>query len=450
MRLGIAARTLLLKQKQARLWNLREISLAAREVGWLGREVPGWIKALCPAVVDMDLSRNLFSRWCEVAYVCVELPALEMLRLNHNHFWWWLGGRAVNFPPYFDPCASIPTGSFTNIKVLALNNTGIPWSEIETVVAPNFPNLQELHLGFNAMESFGPLQPSSTSLFSNLLLLNLESNLLSSWSDISTIASRLPSLTNLHLPNNKLFSIPASVTPLPTLKTLNVSQNAISDWLSLHAFNTHLPNLKELRFKGNPITATIEKNQARLDLLFEITARVGSITSVNGSPISPKDRRDAELWYLGKCAMEKLNSSIPFDATHPRYPALVLVHGESAAAPASAVSTALKDRLLELTLVSVMARNVPVCKKVTKKVPMTMTVRALKSLMARLVVPKGFGGECVFVEALVKGDDGWRNEDGMVRGDGGWLRPIVMGDELRDLGFYDLRSGDGVRMVLVD
>ncbi|KAJ3211916.1 hypothetical protein HDU67_004188 [Dinochytrium kinnereticum] len=442
-------------RRQSKVWRLREISLAGMEVGWIGSEVPGLLGMICPSVVDLDLSRNLFSRWAEVAMVCCELPALESLRLNQTRLWWWCEeNEGVAFPPSFDPRAVIKGGAFDGVKALALNHTRIPWAEVEGVVARHFPALEELHLGFNGMTNLtSSTDHLETALFPNLKLLNLESNLLTSWDDVASIAKRLPSLKNLHLPNNQIPSISTTLI-LPTLLTLNLSQNRISDWLSLHALNTITPALKDLRFKSNPITSDLE--HPRTDLLFHLIARVANVDHVNGSPISLKDRRDAEWWYLNRCAME--NPQTPnFTSTHPRYATLVSLHGEPTIAPVSATSTALKHRMVQLTLVSVLLgsptpdplslspflMHLPddaspvLVKEVVKKVPVGMTVRSLRALMGRLVVLRGGvgSGECVGLEAWV------------FRG-GKWLNPFGMGDELREVGFYDLGDGDCVRMLL--
>ncbi|KAJ3099326.1 hypothetical protein HDU96_010736 [Phlyctochytrium bullatum] len=564
-------------RKQSQLWRLREISLAAMEVGFVPEGFHGWepeglIRAVCPSVVDADLSRNLFSRWRDVAAVCRELASLETVRLNHSRIWWWTErpppvpegeqetGPRTRFPPFFDPYAALPPNSFSKVKVLALNYTGIPWAEIERVVAPHFPALEELHLGFNGISHLrvihswhdlaqgadasndhfyassstaaaGDGTASPAALLPNLKLLNLESNLLSDWTEIARLAARLPSLNNLHLPNNRIpfipcpphnvpgptdddddATIPADAPPappvLPTLRTLNLSQNQIADWASLHALNHLAPALKELRFKGNPVTLTLEREATRTDLLFELVARVASVAAVNGSAIPAKDRKDAEWWYLGRSAVERkqmlaapqqqdgtttaAQRLAAFRALHPRYDELVRLHGEPDVAPAAATSTALKDRVVQLRLFAVVlvrdggdapgadpmlgalrpSEVAAGCRAVhlrdaTKRVPFTMTVRGLRTLMVRLLVPRERAGLRVvrmerWTDLVVAGEAGAR-----VEGDEGaaaaaqgkmaivefagtraWMDPLEMDDELKELGFFDLRLGDAVRLVL--
>ncbi|KAJ3101220.1 hypothetical protein HDU97_001571 [Phlyctochytrium planicorne] len=467
--------------KQMQLWRLREIGLGGREIGLTGEEEPGVIAALCPSVTDIDLSRNLFSRWMEVGVICQELKNLDTLRLNHNHFWWWSErslASTINFPMNFDPFAAIPVSAFANIKVLALNYTGIPWEEIEVAVAPNFPCLEELHLGFNNLKSVKTT--ATQSILPQLRLLNLESNLISSWSDISSLLPRLQSVTTIHIPHNAVTVIPSTSESFPNITGINLTENQIDNWSSIHALNIIFPNLTKLHFRGNPLTANTER---RVDLLFELIARVASVTMVNGSATSAKDRRDAEVWYLNRCATERdtimrgvgptedgptsTEQLQAFYARHPRYNALVEVHGEPTVAPLSVTSTALKDRMLEVNLISILLSPNPppsldtstyppsvlsylpnggpgakpaVLKQVTKRVPMTMSMRTLKALMLRLLLPASHrGATVVALHALETAKEGK-----------GSPPPFNVDDELRDVGFFDLSNGDTIRMVLTD
>ncbi len=46
-------------------------------------ETPGkTIREVCPKILELDLSRNLFESFCEVVYICGELDNLRSLRLK--------------------------------------------------------------------------------------------------------------------------------------------------------------------------------------------------------------------------------------------------------------------------------------------------------------------------------------------------------------------------------
>jgi hypothetical protein len=50
--------------------------------GWMEGKGGGEIKEACPKAVELDLSRNLFEEWREVASVCEELEMVRGLRVE--------------------------------------------------------------------------------------------------------------------------------------------------------------------------------------------------------------------------------------------------------------------------------------------------------------------------------------------------------------------------------
>lgn len=40
------------------------------------------IRQTCPKIVELDLSRNLLTRWCDVNDICAQLPQLKLLKLE--------------------------------------------------------------------------------------------------------------------------------------------------------------------------------------------------------------------------------------------------------------------------------------------------------------------------------------------------------------------------------
>ncbi|KAJ3046672.1 hypothetical protein HK097_000641 [Rhizophlyctis rosea] len=388
-------------KKQTQLSRLKEVGLAGLNIGFHDG-APGEITTTCPSITDLDLSRNLFSSLSDVAKICKELPNLQSLRISFNRF----------KPLTADSAQEDFPSAFPNLQAITLFGTHITWPEL-TILSPYLPALTDLHFGFNSLSTFQT--PTLITSFKTITLLNLESNSLSSWSEISLL-SALPTLQTLFLQNNSLPSIDApKPIDFPSLKTLNLNTNKISSWQSIHNLNA-FPSLCELRFKFNPVLSEIPPT----DVHYILIARIGNLTILNGSTITPRNRIDCELFYLGHCAQSrKTLSDADFDSQHPRYKDLVKLHGEPNLAPKSATSTALKDRLLVLTLVCA-AKG----KSVEKRLPGTMSVRVLRATVGRLFGIRG----AVRVRA-VSGADG---------------REVELEDEMREVGFYGVESGDRI------
>ncbi|KAJ3086711.1 hypothetical protein HK102_012653 [Quaeritorhiza haematococci] len=476
-------------RKQARLERLMEVGLAGLRVGFVAdgnasqavdgvdngvspERQSGALGKICPAIVDLDLSRNLFSTWFDVAAICRDLRNLESLRLVHNRF-----------TPLRTPITSLQSDllrpAFQNLRALSLNSTLMEWREL-ILLEPFLPHLRELHFGFNRVTSIEIPEPSqdtdsgSTSPrqpFAMLELLNLENNSISSWSNVVQLR-RLPNLQRLFLNDNQIASIDFKETDastssattqsttsmtiatesfFPSLRFINLNRNQINDWISVHNLN-RFPVLTEIRLKFNPIigsfanssfsisTTTMEPTSAPApapsssssseDLHLVLIARLARVTVLNGSTITQRDRTDAEMYYLNKCGAllqtTTSSSGMPkeqFLALHPRFDDLVSIYGAPAPPPPpSLTSTALKDRLLQLTLTDA-GRTPP--RKVKKRLPGTMNVRALKVVVGRLF---GITGGGMVLKALC-GED---------------KRSVVLDDELRDVAYYGLQSGDEV------
>ncbi|KAJ3034206.1 hypothetical protein HDV00_005377 [Rhizophlyctis rosea] len=395
-------------RKQTRLERLREVGLAGLGVGVHGAG-EGNIRRACPSITDLDLSRNLFRCLEDVATITRELPSLQSLRIAYMRF------APISTPQAF-------TEAFTNLKAITLFETFIPWHDI-TLLGPYLPLLSELHYGFNNFSTFNIPHTIPSTTFKSLTLLNLEHNALTSWKEIENVAL-LPNLEHLFLQYNAIPSITPPSTPnaFAKLRSLNLNNNQLMDWTSVHALNS-FPSLKDLRLKFNPVLATVPPK----DLHYVLVARVGRVTSLNGSVVGGRDRVDAELFYLGLVAGVRGTLSVAeFASEHPRWDELVKLHGEPNVAPTTATSNALKDRLLTLTL-SCPSKG----KVVEKKLPRSMTVRMLRATVGRVFGVRGGGVRVVVLQ----------------KGDGGEERRVEMEDEMREVGFYGIESGD---LVLVE
>ncbi|TPX60022.1 hypothetical protein PhCBS80983_g02095 [Powellomyces hirtus] len=405
--------------------RLREVGVADMRVGFRGG-LPGEVRQMFPAIVDLDMSRALFRRWRDVAEICRELPELESLRLAYNRFAPFREEEKEDGEA--EPAGDVIRGAFANVKALTLLGTTMAWTEVQ-VVAKWFPALQELHFGFNQLSVFGAAVKSTG--LESIRVLILEHNGLSSWDEIRRLG-KLPALTALMLNGNAIRSIePLSSdgSEFTSLKSLNISDNLLDSWTCIHSLNT-FPALTEVRVRRNPVLAQLRPE----DVHSILVARLSKVDMLNGNEVTPRFRRDAELFYLTRCATElaaavsastSSTSSTPlplsFALTHPRYQDLVAIHGAPAVAPKSATSNILKDRILLITF----SYDGKVSRK---KIPANMNVRPLRVLVSRVfkIAP------AATVTLTKVGKDG-----------GG---EVTLGDDLRDVGFYGLECGDTIRL----
>jgi len=278
---------------------------------------------------ELDVSRNFIPEsWAELGELCKLMPKLSSLNIS--------GVRLQRD-------AGPPSECFSCVTRLALNSLRdgtASWAAL-ALAASSMPSLLHLHARDNGLgrppregqSEFEPFKPLET--------LDLEGNCLSEWSDCAERLGRLPSLKRLHLGRNNLARIgPAAdrenfeVSALfPSLETLLLASNRISTWADVDALNT-FPKLQELRLSNNMVASQASER-------YEVVARVGGLTALNGSPLTNKERYDAELRYLRRLLTEKPLPSLeqqPIEPSqealheHPRYKELLSKFGERAIA----------------------------------------------------------------------------------------------------------------------
>ena len=131
-----------IKEKQSHLERLQIVGLAGYAIGPCLEFIQQTsVSELCPFIEDLDLSRNLFVSWTDVADITRQLPKLHSLRLAQNRF----------LPA--SPTSSLEN-AFQHLTYLTLNSTKMSWSDLEAV-EKEMPVLEELHFGWNALSTFG-------------------------------------------------------------------------------------------------------------------------------------------------------------------------------------------------------------------------------------------------------------------------------------------------------
>ncbi|CAG8483594.1 9173_t:CDS:10 [Acaulospora colombiana] len=407
-----------IRRKQRHLDRLREVGLSFERISSAGN--PGEIEALCPNIIDLNLSKNLLSNWETVASICRQLKNLEILRLNYNRF------QILKGPPNFSEV-------FLNLKSLSLNHTRITWDQIE-LLEPCLPSIENLQLGFNGIklriEDDGDKENRATTKikgFVKLKIVNLESNAICTWEEVARF-SDLPSLEVLFLNNNAVDRMLHPGGGFPKLKHLNVNENKIGDWGSIDELNK-FPSLQELRIKKNPFLEDEKLDEANLSII----GRIKGLKMLNGSIISPGDRTDAERFYLRLCVKDLKRTIKEIEDEHPRFKELCEIHGTPVAdeISAAAASNVLKDRLLALTITHRPSLEGEPIKKVSKKLLGTMEIRSLKNLLQKLFgIPAS--------RQLLYGVRNFQSEDDKEK------PKEEIKDDLRQLSYYDISSGDEI------
>ncbi|XP_066955852.1 tubulin-specific chaperone E-like isoform X1 [Macrobrachium rosenbergii] len=274
---------------------------------------------LFPRIQELNLSNSLLSSWESVANIARQLPRLKFLDLS---------GNKLQLPER----PSELVESMSNIGHLVLNNMiGYGWKEILTCCVM-FPTLKKLQVAYNQLTTLGPV-PSN--ILSSLEEMDIGANPVSSWEEICHLGT-LPRLESINA-NNCLFktidfpgvSLNQKTELFPSLKILTVANNPLELWDAVG-------NLNKLPVLENLVMSYDEK--AHIYFQEFAFARITSLMVFNRCRISPKEKRDCELFYLKSFSDEYYGSggkedvvdsevSLEFLRKHPNYLLLVKEHG---------------------------------------------------------------------------------------------------------------------------
>ncbi|KAF1772535.1 Leucine-rich repeat domain, L domain-like [Phytophthora cactorum] len=363
---------------QQTLQTIEKISLSCCQIVELGGQGLG---KLAPNLTELDLSRNLFSKWSDVLAITRELPLLETLILSGNRF-------TVD-----EESGKDEEAVFENLKLLVLNQTLLSWENVGKIVTRHFPRLERLLLVDNEYEDDQLTAFESTGgWLETLSMLDLSLNRLRSWNQVLQVAGMFVNLSQLFLVGNRIVTLvtdAAKPTAFQKLTTLSLSENLIDSWTSIDALNA-FPLLDTLRFSKNPLTTQMSLGEARM----LVVARTDHIAVFNASPVREKERKEAEQLYLkrilhelavigeDKTEQERVLAAHPrFTRLRELYPEISIDQsGNSGGSGSTTGPRKLASSLIKVSIIP-MSMQATSFEPLVKKIPQQMKVSQLKLLI---------------------------------------------------------------------
>ncbi|XP_064622047.1 tubulin-specific chaperone E-like [Lineus longissimus] len=372
-----------------------------------------------PNLRDLDISKTLLPSWEEVARITTQLKHLTSLNVSDNR---------LQLPRNPDLLAK----AFQKLKTLYLNRMDLNFSEV-LACSDLWPKLETLHLCYNNINKLCPLDGK----LQNLEFLNLEGNSLENWDELLHFG-RLPRLETIIANNIGLKGISFPNTPLNkktgyflALRVLSVNNNQLSQWSDINELNK-LSQLEELRIKHNPVEKLLDLETTREFII----AKIAKLKLLNRSDVFPKERKGSEIDYLKKFGKEWLTAggnqdpeknkpNQQFLLDHPRYQDIVDLYGAPEDSEMTTQSKTLKDNLIMVTIVS---QQAPDKKPLVKKLPSTMTVQKLKTLVQRLFKADMSSLSLSYISKKMEGPT------------------IELENDLRQLSYYSIENGDTIQV----
>ncbi|PQE06401.1 tubulin-specific chaperone e protein [Rutstroemia sp. NJR-2017a WRK4] len=357
------------------------------------------VKDVCPKIVELDLSRNLFEGVEEIGMICVQLEKLKSLRLN--------GNRLYVDSVELQVCQQ--QQAFSKVKSLELDEMLIDWVDLCRLLE-GFPFITTLAASSNC---FGTLRwPLKHACLTSL---TLEYNQFKTLADISSLSGLL-SLESLLLKGNEISLIETTTnsgtgekkteenvirdtTPVfgTNLRYIDLSYNKINDWSFVDTLAYVFPGMTSLRLSHNPLyqkpAANGENPSGDIEEGFMITlARLGNLKTLNFSNITAAERTNAELFYLSRIGKEI--EAVPNSeeqaviARHKRYHELCKLHD-----PPKIVREKIKvdpetlqSRLIKFTfLVPSSLQTDQTGDSIQKEIPNSFDIYRVKGIVGRLL-----------------------------------------------------------------
>jgi hypothetical protein len=223
--------------------------------------------------------------------------------------------------------------AFAGVTVLRLEENYLPWEDLAGLTHL-FLDLTVFGASSNLYTELASHTPNTT-----ITDLTLEDNLIPSISAVAAL-TKLPNLRRLILKSNKISEVQATGSPLPifspTLAEVDLSFNEVSTWVFIEQLAHIFPGLTSLRVSHNPLYEHLQAPDGRIltagDGYMLTLARLGSLKTLNHSPVNPKERLNAESYYLSMIAKEVQfapeNLKDQVLKSHPRYNWLCEEYGE--------------------------------------------------------------------------------------------------------------------------
>jgi tubulin-specific chaperone E len=261
-----------------------------------------------------------------------------------------------------------------------------------------FPSLKELIVASNNFTT-----PLSALQVPSLRTISLTNNPLGNLEKIAAL-SLLPTLTSLSMRSCSITHLPNLKDPFKNLTHLDLSANNIPSMNELNSIPASFPSLQSLRVSSNPFYTAIGIDEAHMLTL----ARIPSLTMLNYSKITEKERENAELYYISKIKAElehAITSASVADSdtpeltapallkNHPLYEMLCEKYDQSTAITTQPVTVfedpySLAARLVKLTCLVTSSKNKSseteektILKSVNLTLPRTVNIYRLKSLV---------------------------------------------------------------------
>ncbi|GMI05375.1 hypothetical protein TrLO_g7653 [Triparma laevis f. longispina] len=344
-------------------------------------------------LTEVDLQGNMLHDWEEVGKIINQLSALEMLHLNANRL-----GNPEPLPETFKN--AIGGGGYRNLKRLVLNSINMKsWGPVSGFTDV-FPNLEELYLASNDLSDISTCTSSTNNKvtgFPSLRLLDVSDCSLTTWSQVKSF-SNLPMLESLVMNENDIEGIEkVEGGEFKNLLGVQISGTKMKSWEGVDNLNS-FKKLKNLRFGNSPITAVMGGSEARAVII----ARVCSVTYLNGSPVTAKERLEAEKMYVRRVARELTmavsmsgdENSTPNEeineekkkaviARHPMFEDLAKKHAASICmAGGGSAQSSLSNDTINVTIHSMAAASCTV-EPMSKRLPSSLAIGRLKQMCKR-------------------------------------------------------------------
>ncbi|XP_040568186.1 tubulin-specific chaperone E [Lepeophtheirus salmonis] len=371
--------------------------------------IDGDLKDFMPNVMSLDLGENLLHSWDEVFYIIKDLSHLKYLCVSENRL--------------LTPRKSLPF--IPPLKHLVLGRMNYNWNEIYSIIQ-HIPSLENLQIHGNTISSIDHSSCEIAATLPNLRELDLNLNPLVKWKHVSKF-SKCQHLESLMLNDCKLTEIDEIDEGFPLLNKIELNCNDFKNWKTLGHLNS-LPSLKEVRLKGNELRGVLPSFQPmnrRLSPRQTTIAMLGRITILNGTEIDRQERIGAEIDYwkmFGLDYIEAKKKDTSFSNLPPRYVEIVAMHGEPDESELRGKDSTMDDMFLNLTLKrKEEIRN--------KKVPLTMTIKALKILSKKLFKAPNLKDMELYYTTEKSKDVS-----------------IPLDDDMREISYFGVINGDTIRV----